>query len=105
MSEVSNMSPSLVVRGSQGLCLQAPPDFAIHQGFSPDLSKNVKVFSWSRAGTSLAWSNMAGVTIATVSREGKWTVQHQLPQTKARTELKLSNCNPALLISGVFMWY
>ena len=81
----TNMSPSLVVRGSQGLCLQAPPDFAIHQGFSPDLSKSVKVFSWNRAGTSLAWSNMNSVSIASVNMDtGKWTVAHQIPQPKVK---------------------
>jgi len=81
-SSNSNMSPSLVVRGSQGLCLQAPPDFAIHPGFPPDLSKSVKVFAWNKTGTSLAWSNMAGVVIAKVDDNGKWSLAHRIEQTK-----------------------
>ena len=43
-SNIPSSGLSLIVRGSQGLCLQAPPDFTIHQGFPPDLSKSVKVF-------------------------------------------------------------
>jgi len=81
MSLGSVSSPSLVVRGSAGLCLQAAPDFAIHQGFVPDLSKGVKVMSWSRDGKALAWSNMVTVQIAR-EKEGRWTVEHSLPQTK-----------------------
>ena len=57
---MSESGPSLVVRGSNGLCLQAPPDFNIHSGFSPDLSRSVKVFAWSRDGAGLAWSNTGG---------------------------------------------
>ena len=49
---MSDSGPSLVVRGSNGLCLQAPPDFNIHPGFGADTSKSVKVFSWSRDGVS-----------------------------------------------------
>ena len=100
-SEASNVSLSLVVRGSQGLCLQAPPDFAIHQGkrsslcnhtvkteficagFAPDPSKNVKAFSWNKAGTGLAWSNMTSVSVAVKeTKTDKWVVRHQLPQPK-----------------------
>jgi len=82
-SEASNVSLSLVVRGSQGLCLQAPPDFAIHQGFAPDPSKNVKAFSWNKAGTGLAWSNMTSVSVAVrEAKTDKWVVRHQLPQPK-----------------------
>jgi len=74
---------SLIVRGSQGLCLQASPDFTIHQGFAPDLSKNVKVFGWNRTGSSVAWSNMTGVTIAGHnSKTGKWDTLHQINQSK-----------------------
>jgi len=82
MSE-SHSNMSLVVRGSQGLCLQAPPDFTIHQGFSPDLSKSVKVFAWNQSGTSLAWSNMATVSVANLDpSSGKWTTVHQIQQPK-----------------------
>ena len=74
---------SLTVRGSQGLCLQAPPDFTIHQGFAPDPSKNVKVFGWSKTGSRLAWSNMTGVTVAGLDTQtGNWTTQHQIKQPK-----------------------
>ena len=78
---MSDSGPSLVVRGSNGLCLQAPPDFNIHPGFGADTSKSVKVFSWSRDGVSLAWSNMASVKIARLN-QGKWVVVHDLPQAK-----------------------
>ena len=78
---MSESGPSLVVRGSNGLCLQAPPDFNIHSGFSPDLSRSVKVFAWSRDGASLAWSNMTSVKIARFS-QGKWNVVSDLPQAK-----------------------
>jgi len=73
--------PSLVVRGSGGLCLQAPPDFAIHQGFVPDLAKSVKVMAWSRDGKGLAWSNMGTVQIAR-ENDGKFVVEHTISQTK-----------------------
>ena len=107
-SEASNVSLSLVVRGSQGLCLQAPPDFAIHQGkrssfcnnrntlkmfsfcagFAPDPSKNVKAFSWNKAGTGLAWSNMTSVSLAVrEAKTGNWVVRHQLPQPKVHTHV------------------
>jgi len=78
---MSDSGPSLVVRGSNGMCLQAPPDFNIHQGFSPDTSKSVKVFSWSRDGKSLAWSNMSSVKVARLS-QGQWSVVHEIPQPK-----------------------
>lgn len=74
-------SSSLVVRGSGGLCLQAPPDFSINQGFTPDLSKSVKVMAWNKDGKVMAWSNMATVQIAR-EKEGRWVVEHTLPQTK-----------------------
>ena len=80
---MTDSGPGLVVRGSNGLCLQAPPDFKIHPGFSPDTSKSVKVFSWSREGGSLAWSNMASVKIARLS-QGKWDVVYDLPQAKVQ---------------------
>ena len=82
MSE-SHGNMSLVVRGSQGLCLQAPPDFTIHPGFSPDLSKSVKVFAWNQSGTSLAWSNMVTVSVANLdTNTGKWSTVHQIQQPK-----------------------
>ena len=81
---MSDSGPSLVVRGSNGMCLQAPPDFNIHQGFSPDTSKSVKVFSWSRDGKSLAWSNMSSVKVARLS-QGQWSVVHEIPQPKVNT--------------------
>ena len=80
---MSESGPSLVVRGSNGMCLQAPPHFNIHSGFSPDTSKTVKVFSWSKDGSCLAWSNMASVKVARVTK-GVWTVVHDIPQTKVR---------------------
>ena len=78
---MTDSGPSLVVRGSNGMCLQAPPDFNIHSGFSPDTSKSVKVFSWSRDGSSLAWSNMSSVKVARES-QGRWSVVHDIPQNK-----------------------
>ena len=78
---MSESGPSLVVRGSNGLCLQAPPDFNIHSGFSPDLSRSVKVFAWSRDGAGLAWSNMNSVKVARL-RQGKWEVVLDIAQTK-----------------------
>ena len=78
---MTESGPSLVVRGSNGMCLQAPPDFNIHPGFTPDTSKSVKVIAWSREGASVAWSNMASVKIARLS-EGKWNVVYDLPQAK-----------------------
>ena len=80
---MTDSGPGLVVRGSNGLCLQAPPDFKIHPGFSPDNSKSVKVFAWSREGGSLAWSNMASVKIPRLS-QGKWDVVYDLPQAKVQ---------------------
>jgi len=74
-------SPSMVVRGSEGLSLQAPPDFAIHQGFSPDQSKSVKVMAWSTDGKVLAWSNMVTVKVAR-EKDGTWVVEQTIPQTK-----------------------
>jgi len=82
MSLGSVSSPSLVVRGSGGLCLQVPPDFAVHQGFVPDLAKSVKVMAWDREGKALAWSNMGTVQIAREKDDGKFVVEHILPQTK-----------------------
>ena len=81
MSLGSVSSPSLVVRGSVGLSLQAPPEFAVHQGFVPDLAKSVKVMAWDREGKGLAWSNMGTVQIAR-EKDGKFVVEHTLPQTK-----------------------
>ena len=80
---MTDSGPGLVVRGSNGLCLQAPPDFNIHPGFGADTSKSVKVFAWSREGGSLAWSNMASVKIARLS-QGKWDVVYDLPQAKVQ---------------------
>ena len=56
-----------------------------HTGFAPDPSKNVKAFSWNKAGTGLAWSNMNTVTVAVRdAKTDKWVVRHQLPQPKVR---------------------
>ena len=88
---MTESGPSLVVRGSNGMCLQAPPDFTIHPGFTPDTSKSVKVFAWSRDGASLAWSNMVSVKIARLS-QGKWNVIYDLPQAKVnQSPFRLSN--------------
>jgi len=81
MSLGSVSSLSLVVRGSNGLCLQAPPDFTVHQGFIPDLSKSVKVMEWSNDGKGLAWSNMGMVQIAR-EKADKFVVDKTIPQTK-----------------------
>eukprot|EP00092_Neocalanus_flemingeri_P017385 GFUD01018805.1.p1 GENE.GFUD01018805.1~~GFUD01018805.1.p1 ORF type:complete len:598 (+),score=151.66 GFUD01018805.1:66-1859(+) len=81
MSLGSVSSLSLVVRGSKGFCLQAPEDFAVHQGFVPDLSKSVKVIAWTRDGKAVAWSNMETVQIARED-DNKWIVEHTIPQTK-----------------------
>ena len=87
MSLGSVSSPSLVVRGSSGLCLQAPPDFAVHQGFIPDQAKSVKVVSWSSDGKGLAWSNMVSVKIAK-EKETKFVVEHNISQTKVNNLIK-----------------
>lgn len=85
-------SPSMVVRGSEGLSLQAPPDFAIHQGFSPDQSKSVKVMAWSTDGKVLAWSNMVTVKVAR-EKDGTWVVEQTIPQTKViLNKQKLCRC-------------
>jgi translation initiation factor 2A len=73
LKEILAMSCSLVVRGSRGLCLQKPADYAIHQGFQPDESKACKVFQFSHDGNRLAWSNMSTVQIASLDG-GVWTV-------------------------------
>jgi len=73
---------SLVVRGSRGLCLQNPPDFAIHPGFAPDESKSVKVMAFSGDGKMLAWSNMANVQVAVVGGDGKWVRKLVVEQPK-----------------------
>jgi len=74
----------LVVRGSQGLCLQQPPEFSINPNFQPDLSKTVKVMAFSKEGNKLAWSNMSTVQIACLSpgAGSSWTVSLTIPQTK-----------------------
>jgi len=84
MAVSSEEAPCLVVRGSRGLCLQAPPDFAIHSGFTPDESKSVKVMSFSGDGRLLAWSNMSCVQVA-MATEGKWTKHFTIPQPKVHT--------------------
>jgi len=73
---------SLVVRGSRGLCLQNPPDFAIHPGFAPDESKSVKVMAFSGDGKMLAWSNMVSVQVAVVGGDGKWVRKLVVEQPK-----------------------
>jgi len=75
-------APGLVVRGSRGLCLQAPPDFAIHPSFPHDESKAVKVMAWSVDGSMLAWSNMTNVKVAAVGPDRKWSVLLTLEQPK-----------------------
>jgi len=65
--------PCLAMRGSQGLCLQAPPDYAIHQGFVPDPSKTIKCLKFSPDGQKLAWSNGGCVQISTVGSDGNWS--------------------------------
>jgi len=82
MAVSSEEAPCLVVRGSKGLCLQAPPDFAIHQGFTPDDSKYVKVMAFSGDGKRLAWSNMSSVQVAEQREGGKWEVLVTIPQSK-----------------------
>ena len=43
----------------------------------------MKAFSWNKAGTGLAWSNMNTVTVAVRdAKTDKWVVRHQLPQPK-----------------------
>jgi len=81
MSLGSVSSLSLVVRGSNGLCMQAPPDFTVHQGFVPDPSKSIKVMQWSNDGKGLAWSNFGMVQIAR-EKGGKFVVDQTIPQTK-----------------------
>ena len=88
---------------------QAPPEFTIHQSFPHDQSKSVKVTpgcrTWSsfvqvmaftKDGRKLAWSNMISVKVRTkpqnrselyvqiaiLTNDGKWTVQHDLPQSR-----------------------
>lgn len=94
MSQVTSCSvvegikqPCLVIRGSQGLCLQQPPDFAINPAFEPDLSKSVKAMTFSPDGSKLAWSNMSTVQIASLTpgSSSSWTVSVTIPQTKVFT--------------------
>ena len=87
MSLGSVSSLSLVVRGSNGLCMQAPPDFTVHQGFVPDPSKSIKVMQWSNDGKGLAWSNFGMVQIAR-EKGGKYVVDQTIPQTKVCGEGK-----------------
>jgi translation initiation factor 2A len=74
--------PCIAVRGSQGLCLQQPPEYAINKGFVPDQSKSVKVMAFSMDGSKLAWSNMSTVQIASLGAGDRWTVHVTLPQSK-----------------------
>ena len=64
--------PNLAVRGSQGLALHKPKDYALNQAFKPDVSKSVKTFQFSHDGTKLAWSNLSTVQIAEL-KQGVWT--------------------------------
>jgi len=73
---------SIAVRGSQGLCLQEPPHFNIHQGFQPDTSKSVKVMAFSKDGSKIAWSNMSTVQVAVLAEDGTWRVHVTLDQPK-----------------------
>jgi len=73
--------PNLAVRGSLGFCLQKPLDYAINQGFSPDESKDCKVFCFSHDGNRLAWSNKSTVQIAS-QKDDVWTVSTIIEQTK-----------------------
>jgi len=75
-------SLAIAVRGSQGLCLQEPPQYGIHQGFQPDASKSVKVMAFSKDGSKIAWSNMSTVQIAVLSEDGTWRVHVTLDQPK-----------------------
>jgi len=70
------------VRGSRGLCLQKPPEFNIHEGFSPDESKACKAIQFSPDGTSLAWSNMSSIQISCLGADGSWHTSFTIPQTK-----------------------
>jgi len=73
--------PNLAVRGSRGFCLQKPQDYAINPGFSPDESKEIKVFSFSHDGSRLAWSNKSTVQVAT-NKDDVWTVSTIIEQPK-----------------------
>jgi len=75
----------VAVRGSQGLCLQQPPEYAIHQGFQPDQSKAVKVMAFSSDGGKIAWSNMVTVQVASLEADGSWRVHVTLDQPKVYT--------------------
>ena len=97
MSLGSVSSLSLVVRGSNGLCLQAPPDFTVHQGFVPDPSKSVKVMQWSNDGKGLAWSNMGMVQIAR-EKGGKLMVDQTIPQTKVCDVVKVRRLMLMMLV-------
>lgn len=65
--------PCLAMRGSQGLCLQKPPDYTIHQGFTPDPSKTIKCLQFSPDGRKLAWSNGDCVQISSLGDDGNWS--------------------------------
>jgi len=84
MGQSEERMTCLAVRGSQGLCLQQPPDFAINSNFQPDLSKSIKVMAFTKEGNKLAWSNMSTVQIASLSpgSGSTWTVSLTIPQTK-----------------------
>jgi len=79
--ESGGLLPNLVVRGSAGLSLRAPTDYAQNQAFKPDESKTVKTFQFSHDGTKLAWSNLSTVQIS-VFKNGGWTVSLSLNQPK-----------------------
>jgi translation initiation factor 2A len=78
----SEEAPCLVVRGSRGLCLQAPPDFNIHRGFTTDESKSVKVMAFTGDGNRLAWSNMSSVQVVVMGADSNWKLQFTIPQPK-----------------------
>jgi len=79
--ESGGQQPNLVVRGSAGLSLRKPTDYAQNQAFKPDESKTVKTFQFSHDGTKLAWSNLSTVQIS-VLKNGVWTVSLSLDQPK-----------------------
>jgi len=76
------MALSIAVRGSQGMCLQHPPEYTIHPGFVPDQSKAIKVMAYSSDGSKIAWSNMSTVKIASLGPGNTWAVSATLEQPK-----------------------
>jgi len=87
--------PNLAVRGSAGLSLHTPKDYALNQGFKPDESKNVKTFQFSHDGNKLAWSNLNTVQISVLNK-GVWTVSCTLDQPKVAA-LAWSPCSTHLV--------